>query len=553
MTSLWLDRAPHIETDPFEQNARYDVVVVGAGLTGLTTALLLARAGQRVAVIESRRIGAVTTGNTTAKLSLLQGSHLQQIASHATRGALEAYVEANREGQEWMLRYAAEHGIEVQRRDAYSYAETEQGRTKVEKEHEVARAVGLATEITDALELPYATHGAVTLRDQAQFDPMEVLATLAADYRSRGGVLVEGVHVTGVRAPSRTSSGRSIDYSTPTTDDLVEITTDRASVWADRVVLATGIPVMDRGLYWARMTPQRSYAAAFRVPGATPLGQYLSVDSLSRSVRTTPDAGVGSSADLTTSGLAGGTAGAASGGTASIGATSNGPGELLVIGGAGHTVGRHGTDGPGGKNPSPAARIAELTAWTEEHWPGAQRTHVWSAQDYEPTDGIPFIGWVPFTHRRIAMATGYDKWGMTNAVQAALQLSARLLDGELPHWAATMGRRPAMPRSILTGIVANAQVAWWYGKGLAHVLTTPTPAAAPAEGEGYTGRSGTTLEAVSRVNGRVCAVSPLCSHVGAPLTWNDLEQTWDCPAHGSRFAPDGARLEGPAKTGLAKR
>ncbi|GAA1703706.1 FAD-dependent oxidoreductase [Microcella alkalica] len=528
MTSLWLDRAPHIETDPFEQNARYDVIVVGAGLTGLTTALLLARAGQKVAVIESRRIGAVTTGNTTAKLSLLQGTHLQQIASRASRGALEAYVEANREGQAWMLRYAAEHGIEIETRDAYSYAGSPEGRPTVEREHDVARSLGLPVALTDATELPFATHGAVVLPDQAQFDPLDVLAALAADVRSRGGVIIENLPATGMRAPSRSSLGPgSTDYATTTTDDLVEVTTTRASLWADRVVLATGIPVLDRGLYWARMTPQRSYAAAFRVPGTLPRGQHLSVDQPSRSVRTTPDRAAGRSLGQS--------------------------GELLLIGGNGHAVGRHCTDGPGGKNPSPTARLEELTAWTEEHWPGAQRTHVWSAQDYEPTDGIPFVGWVPFTHRRIALATGYDKWGMTNAVQAALQLSARLLDGEVPRWAKAMGRRPLMPGSLLEGVVANAKVAWWYGRGLAHVLTTPLPAAAPSEGSGVTGRDGARLEAVSRVDGRVCRVSALCSHLGAPLNWNDAERSWDCPAHGSRFAPDGARLEGPARRGLAKR
>ncbi|MCL5046179.1 MAG: FAD-dependent oxidoreductase, partial [Actinobacteria bacterium] len=172
------------------------------------------KVGQKVAVIASRRIGAVTTGNTTAKLSLLQGTHLQQIAARASRGALEAYVEANREGQSWMLRYAAEHGIEIEHRDAFSYAGTPGGRDTVEREHDVARSLGLPVSLTDATELPFTTHGAVVLPDQAQFDPLDVLAALAADFRSRGGVIIENLPVTGMRAPSRSSLGPgSTDYA----------------------------------------------------------------------------------------------------------------------------------------------------------------------------------------------------------------------------------------------------------------------------------------------------------------------------------------------------
>jgi len=102
MTSLWLDRSYQIETDEFTSGAAYDDVVVGAGLTGLTTATLLARAGRRVALLEARRVGAVTTGNTTAKLSLLQGTFLSNLVRHHSERVAAAYVEGNREAFAWV-------------------------------------------------------------------------------------------------------------------------------------------------------------------------------------------------------------------------------------------------------------------------------------------------------------------------------------------------------------------------------------------------------------------------------------------------------------------
>ena len=113
MASLWRDRSP-IETDA-ELVDRYDDVVVGAGLTGLVTALLLARSGRQVAVIEAREVGAVTTGNTTGKVSLLQGTRLSRILDRQSERVAAAYVEANREGQAWLLRFCDDHGVRYQR------------------------------------------------------------------------------------------------------------------------------------------------------------------------------------------------------------------------------------------------------------------------------------------------------------------------------------------------------------------------------------------------------------------------------------------------------
>ncbi|PPF84104.1 FAD-dependent oxidoreductase [Subtercola sp. Z020] len=492
MTSLWLASPRDIPTDPFEPGARYDEVVVGAGLTGLVTALLFARAGKRVAVIEARSVGAVATGNSTAKLSLLQGSQLQKIKAHTYQSIVQAYVDANRAGQQWMLDYASSRGIPVQRRDAVSYAGTPDGVAAVEREYRLARSAGLDVRLTDRVDLPFETFGAVVLPGQAQFDPLDVLAALAADVRELGGVIVDETRVVGVKA------------SAP-----AEVRTTRGDVFGEHVHLTTGTPILDRGLYFAKLKPLRSYSASYTVPSegsaSLPEGMYLSVDAPSRSLRTAPGAD-GSSA--------------------------------LIVGGNGHPVGRVSDT---------RALVDDLHAWTARHFPGAVPTHSWSAQDYETPHRVPFVGFLPRGRGRIYFASGYDKWGMTNAVQAALTLVGDLA-GSTPEWAKVLHHRITLPAAIGSGIGANAATGWWALKGWASALAGPATddLPVPPEGEGGIGRSGLRPTGTSTVAGRTCQVSAVCPHLGGVLSWNSAETSWDCPLHGSRFAPDGSLLEGPA-------
>ena len=499
MTSLWLDRTPVFRSDQFQPRSTFDTVVAGAGLTGLVTALLLARSGQRVLVVEARSPGAVTTGNTTAKVSLLQGTVLSALRRQYSERVVNAYVEMNREGQAWLLRYLGERGLEFQRRDAYTYATSEDGTDVLRRELAAARAAGLAVEYTHDPGLPFDVKGAVRLAGQAQIHPIEVVEALVEDVRSHGGQIVSGVRLNGFRGLSGWRS-----------EGPVEVQTDHGPARARHVVLATGTPVLDRGLYFAKLKPQRSYAAAFELPGTTPVpdGMFLSVEPPVRSLRDYPADGR----------------------------------RLLLVGGNGHPVGRA---------RSTQAYLDTLVAWTSAKFPRARLTHSWSAQDYQATNLMPFFGRLPRGLGRVYFATGYNKWGMTNSVAAALGITADILGGKLP-WANIIHHRVTSPPGAASAVTHNAAVAATAAKDWGQVGLKGMDEATelPPEGSGIVSRRGRKPVAVSTVNGNRCSLSAVCTHMGGIIRWNDSEKSWDCPLHGSRFSSDGTVLEGPATRDL---
>jgi glycine/D-amino acid oxidase-like deaminating enzyme/nitrite reductase/ring-hydroxylating ferredoxin subunit len=477
---------------PGELPGATDVLVVGAGLTGLCTAVLLARAGHPAVVVEARAVGAGTTGHSTAKLSLLQGSVLQRIHQHAGPEVVSAYVRANRAGQLWLLEELRKRSVDVQAHLAVSYAVTAKGARTVTREAEVARDAGLAVEdLTDA-GLPFPVRAAIGLPDQAQFDPVDVVHALRDEFVALGGTLVEGVRVTGA------------SWSRPW-----RVTTTSGEVVATRLVLATQYPVLDRGLHFARLRPNRSYAMAYRVPdgGDVPRAMYLSLDQPTRSVRTAPDP----------------------------------DGELLIVGGNGHETGRGG---------STRSRVDELDAWARQHFGVGEPVWSWSAQDYQTSRQVPSVGALPGTDGSLLVATGFDKWGMTNAAAAGHVLAGDLL-GDPPEYAAGLRSPGVDPRAVAQSARHNGSVAFrWVADRAVRALPHPHDGA-PAEGEGRVEGGPLGPTAVSTVDGRTCRVSAVCTHLGGIVGWNDAERTWDCPLHGSRFSSDGIRLEGPATTNLA--
>jgi glycine/D-amino acid oxidase-like deaminating enzyme len=289
--------------------------------------------------------------------------------------------------------------VAVQHRDAVTFARDESGERAVRSELEVAERAGLAVEWADDLPLPFAVRGGLRLADQLQVDPMELLGALWREAAAHGVQVVEGNRVVRVRGT-----------------DPVRLTTESGPVEAGRVVVATNLPVLDRGGFFARMKPARSYAVAFRTEHAVVDAMYISADQPTRSLRDAPDE----------------------------------DGHLLLVGGNGHPTGRGG---------SAQERLDDLRAWTHELWPDAVETHAWSAQDYQPHHALPFAGPILPGTDEIMVAGGYSKWGMTNAPAAALALAARILDGAPPSWSEVFRTyAPSALRGLPTAARFNAEV-----------------------------------------------------------------------------------------------
>jgi glycine/D-amino acid oxidase-like deaminating enzyme/nitrite reductase/ring-hydroxylating ferredoxin subunit len=489
--SLWLDGAGATDYPPPATDVDVDVAVLGGGIAGLTAALLLKRSGARVAVIEAARVGSGVTGCTTAKVSALQSTIYSTIHGRHGDEAATVYADASLAAVETVAALAAEERIDcdLARRPAFTYAAQASERSQVEQEAQAAERAGLAVELVDAPDVPYPVHGAVRLDGQVQLHPVRYVQGLAAAVDGDGSRVFEQTRALGV------------DEGSP-----CRVRTSRAEVRAGHVMVATHYPVFDRGLYFARLKPQRSYCVAARLrSGTPPQGMAISAGSPTRSVRSHA--------------------------------------RLLIVGGEGHST------GSGQAKPE---RFGRLEAFARDHWDVEAITHRWSAQDPVPYDHLPMIGPYRPGSSRLWVASGFMKWGLTSATFAAMILADRIA-GHDNGWAPTFSPTRLSLRSAheLAGL----------GGGFAINLVGDRlrPPQAWSAGGVPPGEARVVADRLGKVgvyrddDGTLYAVSLRCTHMGCLLRFNGAERSWDCPCHGSRFGVDGSVLEGPAVHPLERR
>jgi glycine/D-amino acid oxidase-like deaminating enzyme/nitrite reductase/ring-hydroxylating ferredoxin subunit len=486
--SIWLADAEASPIETQDVPDRADVVVVGAGMAGLCTAWLCAEGGRSVVVVEAGAVARRTTGHSTAKLTALHGLTYGELSEAKGRDAASAYAAGNVEALAKFRQLITDQGIACQltEAEALTCAATDAGLRAIDLEAEAATRAGLPVDLTSSTELGALVKRAVRLPAQAHFDPYAFCDGLIDRLRTRGVSVLEQCRVTDV---------------TETADEC-EVAARDVRIRCDAAVLTTHHPIVDPALIASRMRPERSYAVAGSAAAEAPAGMYIA-----------PDAGWSLRPAL----------------------TPNGP--TLIVGGEGHSM----TDHVSSRHHYEA--LAGLAADVF----GVDVTHRWSAFDYVTTDLLPYIGRLSPNSRRRYVATGFRKWGMTTSMLAAMIISDAIAGISNPY-ASTFDSTRLLP-AISRDLVANTAhvAAHWIGDrlGAAGRSLASKPELAVGEGR-LENRRGVTVAVARGDDGRVHTLRAACTHLGCIVGFNDAEQTWDCPCHGSRFTLDGQVLDGPA-------
>lgn len=491
-TSIWLGTSPGTDYDALDGGLTVDTAIVGGGIVGVTTAFELVEAGHSVALVERARILEGVTGHTTAKLTSLHGLIYDHLIERFGEERARQYAEANQEAIDTVesLAEALDADCDFQRAPAYTYVDDDDQRSTIRDEVNAARRLGLPASYTESTELPFDVSAAIRFDEQGLFHPRQYLLSLANSVADTDdGHIFEETRAT------------DIQTGTP-----CRIETDRGNIVADDVVVATHFPILDPSLYFARVSPKRSYVLAVELDGEEPEGMYYDPDEPYFSVRPVP------SADEPT----------------------------VLIGGQNHRTGHGG---------STVDRYRKLRETATDRFDVSEIKYRWSTQDYTSVDKVPFVGPAGPGIDSVYVATGFGGWGMTNGTAAGLLLADLVRDRE-NSWQDVYD-----PNRLKVGAGAK--------KFLEHNVH-----AAKHYADKYLGTQGQDVHGVGRGEGRVLdtddgpvalsrdedgelhAVSAVCSHMGCLVEWNDGETSWDCPCHGSRFDADGSVVETPAVEGL---
>jgi len=494
--SLWLRNSDLPFFPRLRGEVTVDVTVVGGGISGLTAAVLLARAGKRVAVVEARRIGSGETGRTTAHLTELLDTRYYELSSKFGKDGARQAAESSRCAIDRIEEFTRilGNGCGFQRVPAFLYTENAEHRDALLRELASLGEVGSDAVWTDEVPLPIQNFGGIRVERQAQFRPLDYLSALVAEFQKRGGVIFE-------QSPMLELSERE--------GKPCRVSTPDGAVSSRDVLELTNTPVSNLFAIHSKVAAYRSYAlAATLPPGAPAEGLFFDTETPYHYLRT----------------------------------EHTSEGAFLIVGGEDHKTGQD--DG--------SRRFTALEDYLHQHFPNAELRYRWSGQLIEPADGLPYIG-KNSGSEHVYIATGFSGNGITFGTLAGMILSDAVLGLENPFaelYTATRVKPIAQaPKVISESLDFPAYLTRdrLLRKGdVDGVERIPN-------GEGRLIHSGGKMLAVYRdEQGQLHKRSAVCTHLGCNVRFNSAEKSWDCPCHGSRFDVDGQVINGPALTALAE-
>jgi glycine/D-amino acid oxidase-like deaminating enzyme/Rieske Fe-S protein len=466
-----------------------DIAIVGGGVTGLTAAWLLKKAGRRVAVLEARELLSGTTGGTTAHLTQVVDTRYHELASRFGTEGARLVAESSGAAITFIERIVAELGEDCafERVPGYLYAETTDQLEELERELAAAVACGLRAVRDPRPPVPFEVMGAMRVDQQAQVDPAGYLLPLAQQVMGDGSFVFEHTRVRAVH-----------DGATCTLE-----TESGQLVRATQVILATHTP-LNQVLLQTKVAHSQSYVVSGPC-GPRPSALLWDLADPYHYTRT----------QRTREGL------------------------QLIIGGEDHHT---------GQELDTEAAFEGLTNHARR-W-GLVPDRRWSAQVVESVDGLPFIG-RNGGGTNVYVATGYSGNGMTFGTIAAMLLTDLLLERPNPWAELYLATRIKPLASMPTFLEENVHFPVELLKTAFESAEARSLDEVGRDQGKIVAVHGKRVAVYRDPQGVAHGVSSICTHLGCRVRFNSAQRSWDCPCHGSRFGVDGQVLDGPATLALA--
>lgn len=426
MESIWEKSAPRMDFDTLDGNKNTDVLIIGGGIAGILCAHKLKQKGVDCILIEKDRILGGVTSKTTAKITFCHGLIYDKLIREFGKKKAMIYLNAQREALCEYEKLCKNIDCDYEKKTSYVYSNDNS--KKIRKEITAMRSLGVNAVFSAAHSLPIPVAGAIAVEDQAQFNPLKFLLSIAWNL--------------------------PIYEKTKALEFLPnKVKTNRGEVSFKKLIVATHFPIYNKhGSYFLKMYQHRSYVLALK--GAKNVsGMYVDESDTGLSFRNY--------------------------------------GDLLLLGGGGHRTGKQG------------GSWQELEKFAAEHYKNAKIIDRWATQDCMTLDKVPYIGQYSKSTPNVYVATGFNKWGISNSMVAA-NILCDLICGKVNPYTEVF----SPSRTILRPKLA--------------------------------------VNAFESIIGLITPTAPRCPHLGCALKYNKAEHTWDCPCHGSRFTEDGKVINGPA-------
>ena len=470
----------------------YDVVIVGAGITGLTTAILLQEKGKKCIVLEGHSLGFGTTGATTAHINTFYDTNYSQIEKDFGEDASKLAASAAKESIDLVQSLVTRYGIDCDFacKDGIVYSETEKETKELLSELEATRRAGVdVVEVRDN-EVPVGFEFAVLYKDQAEFHPLKYCAGLAKAFKDLGGVLIENAFV----------------RNTSKDGELHVAETDQAEVRGYNLVYASHIPP-GITVFDTECAPYRSYVLGVKLKnGDYPKNLVYDMKDPYHYLRTHVIDGQ----------------------------------PYLILGGEDHKTG-HG---------DPQKSFAALEEFARKYYYVESIDYKWSSQYYMSIDGMPYIGEMPASDGHVYVATGYNGNGMILGTIAGKMITDAITGVESAYKSVFNPSRIKPVAGFQEFVKENVDVAYrFFADRLGMEDLETFKELAPGEGN-VVEYQGEKLAVYKDEEGKVTLLTPTCTHMGCLVTFNPEEKSWDCPCHGGRYDLEGQVLCGPPRKNL---